>query len=155
MQAVATELGITEETIQVAIGNALALNPTIQPCRACAALIDAAGILRDEDGSRMAAMIRVFNELAPADTPFTPEMAASIVTSLQTASENTQYASVAEYIDAFIQYINVLDTELGSPVVDALAFVIEKYGTDIMTNENTNIAAFVTVHLENLELPAH
>jgi hypothetical protein len=103
----------------------------------------------------MAAMVRVFNELAPADTPFTPEMAASIITSLWTASKDTHYATVAEYIDAFIQYINVLDTELGSPVADSLAFVIDKYGTDIMTNENTNITAFVTVYFKNLELPAH
>jgi hypothetical protein len=33
-----------------------------------------------------------------------------------------------EYIDAFVQYVAVLDTEMGSPVGDSVAFVMEKHG---------------------------
>ena len=83
------ELAITGETLQVGIGNALALNPSIQPCQACATLINAAGILRDVDGSRMAAMVQTFNELAPADAPFTPEMATSIAMAFEDAEEGS------------------------------------------------------------------
>ncbi len=147
-QAAAMELGITGETLQVAIGNALALNPTIQPCEACATLVDAASILRDEDGSRMAAMVQAFNALAPADAPFTPETAASIAMAFEGAAEGTQYASVMEYIDTFVQYVAVLDIELGSPVGDSVAFVMDKYGADITGSDNSNIAAFVATRLE-------
>jgi len=147
-QAAAMELGITAETIQVAIGNALALNPSIQPCQACATLVNAASILRDEDGSRMAAMVQTFNALAPADAPFTPEMATSIAMAFEGAAEGTQYASAMEYIDAFVQYVAVLDIELGSPVDDSLAFVIEKYGAGITESDNANMAAFVATRLE-------
>lgn len=147
-QAAAMELGITGETLQVGIGNALALNPSIQPCRACATLVNAAGILRDEDGSRMAAMVQAFNALAPADAPFTPEMATSIAMAFEGAAEGTQYASAMEYIDAFVQYVAVLDIELGSPVDDSLAFVIEKYGAGITESDNANMAAFVAMRLE-------
>ncbi len=147
MQAVAMELGITGDAIQVAIGNALALNPGMQPCEACATLVNAIGILRDEDGSRMAAMIQMFNTLAPADAPFTTEMAASIAMAFEGAEEGTQYASVMEYINAFVQYVAVLDIELGSPVGDSVAFVMEKYGADVLGSDNENIAAFIATRL--------
>jgi len=149
-QAAALELGITGETLQVAIGNALALNPNIQPCQACATLVNAASILRDMDGSRMAAMVQVFNTLAPADALFTPEMAASIATAFGTAEEGSLYASVAEYIDAFVQYAAVLDTDLGSPTGDSVTFVMEKYGEGITGSDNGNIAAFVATRLEGI-----
>jgi len=148
MLAAAMELGITPETIQVAIGNALALNPTIQPCEACAALVDAAGILRDEDGSRMAAMVQTFNALAPADAPFTPEMATSIAMAFEGAAEGTQYASAMEYIDAFVEYVAVLDAGMVSPVGDSVAFVMEKYGAGVTGSDNANMAAFVATRLE-------
>jgi filamentous hemagglutinin family protein len=154
MQAVALELGVPEETIQVAIGNALAVNPNIQSCEACASLMDSVAILRDIDGTRMAAMVQVFNALAPPDAPFTPEMAASIATAFADDIDNPempQYATVAEYIDAFVQYIAVLDTEFGSPVDDSVAFVMEKYGAAIAGSDNPNIGAFVTTRLESLE----
>jgi len=148
--AAAMELGITAETIQVGIGNALALSPTIQPCEACATLIDAASILRDEDGSRMAAMVQTFNALAPADAPFTPATAASVAMAFEGAAEGSQYASAMEYIDAFVQYAAVLDVDLGAPVGDSVAFVMDKYGAGITETDNANIAAFVAMRLETI-----
>ena len=148
VQAAAVELGITAETIQVGLGNGLALTPSIQACRACATLVDAAAILRDEDGSRMAAVVQMFNTLAPADAPFTPATAASIAMVFEGAAEGSQYASAMEYIDAFAQYVAVLDIELGSPVGDSVAFVMEKHGAGVMGNDNANIAAFIATRLE-------
>ena len=148
MQAVATELGIEQAIVQVSIGNALALNPTLQPCQACATLINTAGILRDEDGSRMAAMNQMFNELAPADAPFTPEMATSVAMAFEDAAEGTQYASAMEFVDAFVRYVTILETQLGQPVDDSVAFVMEKYGSGITDSDNANIAAYVAMRLE-------
>jgi len=56
-----------------------------------------------------------------------------------------------EYIDAFVQYVAILDTQLGSPVEDSTAFVMAKYGAGITESENTNIAAFVAARLAGLE----
>ena len=139
-QAAAMELGIPEETLQVGLGNALALNPNIQPCQTCASLLNSASILKDVDGSRMAAMLQVFNATAPADAPFTPEMATSIAMAFEDAAEGSQYASAMEFIDAFVQYAAALD-ELGSPVGDSTAFVMDKYGDGL--GENSNMASFV------------
>ena len=147
-QAAASELGITAETIQVSIANALAVNPDIHPCQACARLIDAARILRDEDGSMMAATIQAFNTLAPADAPFTPEMGASIAMTFEAAAAGTQYASVEGYIDAFVEYVTVLETGLGAPVGDSTVFAMEKYGAGIA--ENANIVAYIEARLAGL-----
>ena len=154
MEAVANELAIAEETLQISIGGMLALNPTIQPCNACGGLLNAAAILKDEDGSRMAALNQVFNEVAPANVPFSPVMATSIVTAFADQVDDgsqSNYATAMEYIDAFVQYVAILDTQLGSPVEDSTAFVMAKYGAGITESENNNIAAFVAARLAGLE----
>jgi len=149
IEAAANELGITPGAMQLTIGNALALNPTLQACNACATLIDAASILRDEDGSRMAAMTQMFNDMAPSSLPYSPEMQALIVTAFAGAAEGSQYATVREYTDAFVRYFSVLDTDLASPVGDSLAFVMDKYGAGVLGSGNNNIAAFLAASLES------
>jgi len=152
--AVSSELGIPGDTIQVSLANSFALNTNIQPCESCARLLNAATILRDEDGSGMAALNQVFNTVAPAGAPFTPEMATSIATAFAgRVNDGTQYATAIEYIDAFVRYLAVLDTEMGSPVADgdSIAFLMGKYGTGITESDNSNIAAFVATRLESGE----
>ena len=94
-------------------------------------------------------MNAAFKELSPADSPFTPEMSALIVTAFADAAEGNQYVSVAEYIDSFVRYVAVLYTDLGPPVDDSLAFVMNRYGTGLTASENSNIAAFVATRLES------
>lgn len=149
MQAAAAELGIPSETLQLTIRNALATNPNIQPCQACASLITAAAILKDVDGIHLAAMNQIFNTLAPADAPFTPEVSASVVTAFaQLGNQDKQYALAAEYVDAFARYVAVLDTELKAPVGDAVAFALEKHGAALTGDTaNPNIAAYILAQI--------
>jgi hypothetical protein len=159
----ADELGVEGDKLQFtslhaysdsegAVGNktAITYKGDIQWCQACANLSNAAAVLADPNGARMAALVATFTQLAPPEMPFTPEMADSIVTALDDAAEGSQYATVAEYIDAFANYIALLDTELGSPVDDSTAFVMEKYGSAITESDNPNIAAFVEMRLSAL-----
>jgi hypothetical protein len=149
LDAVSNELGISKDVFQISIGNMLAVNPNIQPCEACAKLVNAAAVLKDADGSRMAALAQVINTIAPADMPFTPEMGTMIATAFadNAAKEGSNYAVAAEYLDAFVNYVAVLDTQMGSPTGDSAAFVMAKYGTGINENANPNIAAYVTMRL--------
>ncbi|GAJ08890.1 unnamed protein product, partial [marine sediment metagenome] len=127
--AVSAELGVPGDTIEVSLANSFALNTDIQPCESCARLLNAATILRDEDGSGMVAMNQVFSTVAPAAVPFTPEMQALIATAFAgRVNDGTQYATAIEYMDAFVRYIAVLGTEMGSPVADgdSIAFVMGK-----------------------------
>jgi hypothetical protein len=151
MGAVATELGITSETIQLSINRALADAPNIQPCDACARFIKHAGILSDPNGVRMAAMVQIFNEIAPANMPPSDEMFASIATAFRQNLDNAnmpQYATAMEFLDAFVGYIAVLNTELGSPVGDSTAFAMAKHGAPVMSG-NSNIAAYIQARLQN------
>ena len=150
--AASAELGIPGDTIEVSMANSYALNTDIQPCESCAKLVNAAAILADADGSAMAAMNQVFNELAPAGAPYTPEMATSIVTAFAgRVNDGTQYATAIEYIDAFVQYIAVLSSDMGSPVGDSIAFTMQKYGSGVTGSDNANMAAFVAARLETGE----
>ncbi len=154
MDTVAAELDIPTETIHVSVRRAVAAAPNIQPCNACENLTNYAQILRDSDGSNMTALAGVFNNIAPVDAPFTPEMEVAIAAAFAERIgdiESPRYAEAMEYIDAFVGYVTVLDEQLNSPVDDSVAFVMEKYGAPIMENENANIAAFLTVRLEALE----
>jgi len=153
MEAAAGELGLTRENIQVAMTSALAQNPSMQPCEACRTLINSAAILSDADAVRVAAMVEIFNTIAPADAPFTPEMAASIATAFAEGMadpEAPQYATAMEYVDAFVAYVTVLETELGAPVGDSAEFAMAKYGTPLTESGNANIASYIGARLAAL-----
>ena len=128
MQAAAAELGIATETLQVAMGSALALNPTIQPCNACAKLINAAAILKDPDGTQIAALARVVNEFAATPAPPSPAQMASIATSLANPVDGTHYAAAGQWVDALVEYVGVLNTEMGWSTEESTALAMSKYG---------------------------
>jgi len=149
MDAAAAELGINTDQLQVSVAGSLAINPSMNPCSACGRLVTTANILQDADGSRMAAMAYVFDQIAPADAPFTPEMGAAIATAFsENAEADIRYASAMEYIEAFVQYVTVVDRDLDAPVGDSVAYVMEKYGSALLETGNSNMAAYVMMQLQ-------
>ena len=152
MDAAASELAMNSDDLQLLIGNSLATNPNLQPCKSCQKLVTASAILNDADGARMAAMNEIFNTLAPIDAPFTPEVSASVATAFANLStDDPQYAQkmmAKEYIDAFVNYVAVVGTELQVPVGDPVAFALEKHGSAMTGSENPNIAAYVMAQIE-------
>jgi len=152
MGAVAAELGINSDNLQIMIASATSLTdtPNTQPCKACEKIVNYAGVLKDTQGQHMAAMVQVFNQLAPANAPYSPEMGAMIANAFADYKNNPdmpQYATAMEYIDAFVEYAKVLDTELGKPVGDSTAFVLEKYGNNLTKAENENILIYIQSQL--------
>jgi hypothetical protein len=145
LQAVAVELGVSPEDLQLIINRSMASNPNLQPCEVCAQVMTSATILGDIDGVRMTAMNQIFNTLAPANAPFTPEVSASVVTAFnQLAGQDHQYALAAEYIDAFVKYVAAIDTQIKAPVGDAVAFTMEKYGQAL----NPNMVSYLMSKLQ-------
>jgi len=59
----------------------------------------------------------------------------------------SQYATAMDYTNALVQYVPLLDTELGSPVGDSITFVMEKYGAPLTGSHNPNIGAYVAGRL--------
>ena len=152
MEWLANEVGVAVD-VQVFLAGAFVSSTDCQPCETAARLKAAATILTDEDGSHMAAMNQVFTELINSLTlsaPFTPEMADSVAAAFtDPANTGAQYAAAREYIDAFVQYIAILNTEMGSPIGDSVAYVLEKYGSDV--EGNPIMAGFLASRLENSE----
>ncbi|MHC5082367.1 MAG: filamentous hemagglutinin N-terminal domain-containing protein [Planctomycetota bacterium] len=149
MDAAASELAVNTDQLQLMIANSMASNPSIQPCQACSSLLTTASALRDVDGTRMAALAEIFNTLAPADAPFTPEVQASVSTAFaELSADNPQYAMASEYAEAFANYVAILDNDLKLPIGDSVALVMEKYGEPVANADNPNIAAFINAQIE-------
>jgi hypothetical protein len=131
------------------MANSTASASDIQPCDTCARLVSAAAILKDVDGSRLAALLEAINAIAPANVPFTPEIGTQIATVFEDhRGDGTNYASALEYVDAFVEYVKILDNEMGSPVGNSVAFALEKHGQALTASDNANIAAYVASRLE-------
>ena len=149
--AASQEIGIPKQTIQIWIAKSLASGTNIQPCDACTRLLSAAEVLRDADGSYFAALAEVVNSVAPADAPFTAETGMMIAAAFeQKLDGDDAYAKASEYIDAFAEYISIMEKELKVPVDDPVLFVMDKYGKPLQESDNQNIAAYVAVRLEAL-----
>jgi hypothetical protein len=160
MEWLAGELGLEPEKVHVTLLHASSesqgavknkassgYKADIQLCELSAQLRDAAAILDDVEGTRLAALSEAINDLAPPEAPLTDETATSVVTAFEQAREGTQYAIAKEYVDAFAQYVTLLDATFASLVDDSQAFVFDKYGESMMENNNPNITAFVAWHM--------
>jgi len=150
--AAASEVGIPHQSIQLGIGGSLASSAGIQPCDICSRIVEAAEVLRDFDGSRFAALAEIINSIAPADMPFSPEFGMQIAESLrQMRDEDNRYAAALEYVDAFVDYANILEKDFTGLVDSPMEFVLAKYGSAILDNDNANIAAFVAMQMRTVE----
>ena len=158
LEAAANELAVNSDELQLLIANAMATNPNLQPCDACENLLEAASALKGINPEIIAAMNLIFNNLAPLDTPFTPEASASVRTafanfrdmepqlaimSAEQYEQYQQYMLADEVIEAFVSYVAVLDNDLKLPVGDAMALVIDKYFEPIEASGNPNIGAYI------------
>jgi hypothetical protein len=142
------ELGIPPEEIQVFIANSFASSTDIQPCDACARLKNAADTLGDTEGTYAAALGQVINEFVTPGAPIAPEQMASIASALASPAEGTQYAAAAQWLDALVQYVAVLTTDMGLSPSDSVEFA-GKY-VESLGGENANVAAYVQARLAAL-----
>jgi filamentous hemagglutinin family protein len=148
MEAVALELGIPVETLQVYIANALATNPNIQPCEMCARLVNSAAVLRDAGG--MAALAQVVNEFVTTPAPPSEEQMTSIATAFADhTADRTHYAAGGQWIDALDQYIGILTAEMYYSTGEATAFA-DQYIAPIRDMGNESLTAFVEARLAAL-----
>jgi len=122
------ELGMDEKTIQVQVANTTASTLGIQPCESLEKLKNVAAILRDDGGTRVAALANVIGGLASNTAPPTPEQMASIASAIASnAQTNNDYAVAGEYVDAFAEYVGILESELGFSRDKSVIFAIDNY----------------------------
>ncbi len=142
LAAASNELGVTEQQLKVSLDESYASATDIEACELCSRLVDSANVLQDENNQRMQAMANVFNQVVPEDAPFTPEVSDMLVTAFEeNAQAGGDYATAREYIDAFVNYVAMVD-RLGAPVEenDGFAYAMIKYGGEL----NESMASFIS-----------
>ncbi|MHC4558314.1 MAG: hypothetical protein ACYS80_13535, partial [Planctomycetota bacterium] len=88
----AEEVGVNQEMLQVWVANSLSSSRDIQPCNACGNLKQAAMVLQDPDGARIAALAQVINQFASSTAPPTEEQMASIADTIaRNTGANNEY----------------------------------------------------------------
>ena len=125
----------------------------IHLCGASAKLLDAAAILNDPEGTHIAALQRVINELVATPLPPSEEQMASIVQALSLYRDNDvepYYAEAGQWLDALVEYIRILNTEIGWSAEKAVALVADKYVTPAIEGGDTNLIVFIKTQLEAL-----
>jgi filamentous hemagglutinin family protein len=145
---VAAELGTDEKKVQIWVAKSLASPGNIQPCDACGDLKQAAAILQDIDGTRVAALANVINEFASSDAPPTEEQMASIADAIANDIEgNVQYAAAGEYLDALAKYVGILNSQMGFTADEAVQFATNNYIEQLVEAENVGVATYVAARL--------
>jgi hypothetical protein len=147
----AEELGVDTETMEVWIAKTLVSTRNIQPCDACARLKAAAMILQDADGSHIAALAQVINDLASSTAPPTEEQMASIADAIARNSDpENAYTTAGAYLDALAEYVAVLNRELDLSGQESVEFVTTKYAGQLAETGNIGVAAYVAAVLADL-----
>jgi len=152
MNWLANELELDGES-QLSIDNAFLYSSDIQPCELCARLKDAAAILADPFG--VAALAQVVNEFAAPEAPISDERMALIAAALVGHTDDgTHYAEASRWLDALVEYIGILNNEMGWPISHCVAFVLDKYGKSIEQTGDVNLIAYIQARLAGL-MPSH
>ncbi|MBN2592520.1 MAG: cadherin-like domain-containing protein [Sedimentisphaerales bacterium] len=147
----AAELGIDERVMQIWAVNTLASSQDIQPCNACERLKNVAAVLRDDGGTRIAALAQVIGEYASSTAPPTPEQMASVADVIsRNARANNRYAAAGEYVDAIVAYVGVLNNDLAFSTEESIMFAVDKYVAPLAEGQNAGLAAYIAARLATL-----
>jgi hypothetical protein len=150
MNWLAGELGIEEDEIEVSVANAFAYSTDIQPCEMCARLRDAATTLEDAEGTGVAGLVQVVNEFVATPAPPSEEQMASIATAFADHTDDgTYYAAAGEWIDALVEYVGILTSEMGYTAEESTAFA-NKYIESVTDTGNASLTAYVEARLAAL-----
>ncbi|OHB62676.1 MAG: hypothetical protein A2168_09115 [Planctomycetes bacterium RBG_13_50_24] len=148
---VALELGVDERMIDIWAVNTLASNKSVQPYNTYASFKAAATILKDADGSHIAALAKVISEFVSGNTPPTEEQMASIADVIaRNTDEDNYYAVAGEYLDALVTYVSILNNDMGFSAAESVQFVTDKYVGRLAKSDNVGVATFIAVSLASL-----
>jgi filamentous hemagglutinin family protein len=149
---VSKELGVKDTTLDIWMTNALASSRDIQPFVTYERLRNAALILRDDGGAHIAALTQVVNEFATSTAPPTEEQMASIADAIASnAGADNQYGVAEEYLRALAQYINILNSDMGLSMNEAVQFAMANYVHQLTERGNANVTAYITAKLAELK----
>ncbi len=148
MELVAAELGIPKDNIQVNLENPLSDSVNIQPCNSYARLIIYAAVLGDPGQAGLAALAKVVSEFVSPTMPISEELLAEISYALsadRNSDDKPHYATAAQWLDAFVKYVVILNTQMRWSLDESVVFTMEKYVTP--AKEGTDMTLLMFLHL--------
>jgi hypothetical protein len=145
----ASELGVDKRMMQIWVVNTLASSKEVQPCDTCAQLQASAAILRDSDGTHVAALAQVIGQIAPDTTaPPTLEQMTSIASAIANNTDPlSQYAMAGQYLDALVAYVGALNDGMNFSAEESVTFTVDRYVAPLAAGGNASVAAFVAARL--------
>ena len=150
IQWAANELGIEETKVDIWITNTLASLRSIQPCDACARLKAAVTVLQDANGTYVAALTQVIENIASSSAPVSEEQMAAIADAIANNIEaDNAYALAGQYLDALTAYVNIV-SNLGLSTEQAITVATDKYIAPLIDSDNVGLATFVTARLTSI-----
>lgn len=143
------ELGMDKgAAMDIWLANALVSSRDIQPYEMYARLWKAASILQDEKGFYTAALRRLIDEFTSSTMTPTEEQMAFVVNAIANNTEsNNDYDVAGQYLEALIEYVDILDREVGLPTNKAIELVTARYVNRLGQGNNVRIMPFITARL--------
>jgi hypothetical protein len=153
MELVAAELGVSKDSIQVNIENTPAVPVNIQPCYSYAQFVICAAVLGDPGHAGLAALAEVVGEFVSPTMPISEELLAEISQALANqryAEEKSQYATAAQWLDAFVEYVVILNNQMLWSVDESVVFTMNKYVTPAKEGSDETLLMFLHMRLQAL-----
>jgi hypothetical protein len=153
MELAAAELGVPKDDIQVHIENTLADSANIQPCNSYARFVICAAVLGDPGQTGLAALDKVVGEFVSSTMPISEEMLASISQALanqRDVEDKPHYAQAGQWLDAFVEYVGILNTEIRWSVDESVVFAMEKYVAPATEGSDVTLLTFLHLQLQAL-----
>ncbi|MBL7188589.1 MAG: filamentous hemagglutinin N-terminal domain-containing protein [Phycisphaerae bacterium] len=153
MKWAAVELGVDETKMDIWMTNSVASARGIQPCDTCARLKEAATVLRDNRGLRVAALSRVISEFTSSAVPPSEEQDASIIAAISNNDDaNSHYAMAGEYLDYLTAYVGTLSSEMDFSIAESVIFAADRYVAPLAerNSDNVGLTAFLVARLTAL-----
>ena len=139
-----------QELTQAYLAGVFLQSTDLRPYRAARQLRKFTELLHDPDGHYVASFVRVINEFVQPDIPPSPEQFSSIAQAFALhENDGTHYATAIQWLDALTEYVAVLNTDIGWPADESIAFVMGKYGAPVAETGQVSAIAFIQMHLEN------
>ena len=92
------------------------------------------------------ALAQIVNEFAAPGAPIAPEQMASIASAVGSGTDGSVYAAAGQWLDALVQYVSILNTEMGFGTADSVAFA-EKYLEPVTATGDASLTAYIEARL--------
>jgi hypothetical protein len=85
------------------------------------------------------------------NAPPSEEQMASIAEAISRhVGDDTPYATAGQWLDALVEYIGILSTDLGWSLDEALVLVTDRYVAPAIEGADASLAAFIAMRLSDL-----